>query len=98
MGSEPRSFRDLTRLHDLSGKVRNGGRVCPSGPRNERQSWPLMEQARNFKMHPGLSPSFTLLGTKSSISSDALSPKEPNVIVLRIKGPAHTQHGTGHLM
>lgn len=49
-------------------------------------------------MHPGLSPSFTLLGTKSSISSDALSPKEPNVIVLRIKGPAHTQHGTGHLM
>lgn len=29
------------------------------------------------------------LGTKSSISSDALSPKEPNVIVLRIKGP-HT--------
>lgn len=45
-------------------------------------------------MHPGLSPSS--LGTKSSISSDALSPKEPNIIVLRIKGP--TQHGAGHLM
>lgn len=98
MGSEPQRFRDLARLHDLSGKVRNGGRVCPSGLRNKRQSWPLVEQARNSEMHPGLHPNFTMLGTKSSISSDALFPKEPNSIILKIKGTTHRQHGTRHLM